>query len=142
MPEITYRLSDGTRAGIATLIEARIAREYGQTAIDGQDVALVESGARMLVEAGLHFDARPAFLAFAKGDERGLNGWVDSEIRILLKEGLAARECQCRQLAHGGLDRNHGHRDTCHRHYEADVPPIDGLLLCGTCHGAEYQARR
>lgn len=140
MSEITYRVSEGTAAAIASLVEVRIAREYGLLSIDDQPLEDVETGGRMLAEAGIKFDGGDAYLAFT-GDEHGLSSWAYQEVNRLIAQGLAARTCQCSQLPQRGLFRDHEHREICTGHYEIDVPPIDGLLLCGDCHGVEYRAR-
>jgi hypothetical protein len=136
MSEITYTPSPATIAAIAQCVEARIAREYRRD-------SLPLAAALEAAEAGVYADAREAFQRFTGGDERGLNGWVNGEVQILMNAGLVARECQCRRLGSGRLSRNHRQHadlDVCHRHYEADVPLLAGLLLCGDCHVAEWEA--
>ncbi|PZG06281.1 hypothetical protein C1I95_32125, partial [Micromonospora craterilacus] len=125
-------LSDGTRAAVANLVDYTIEREYGN------DVTDEIKGATMVALAGLHFDLLDAGAA----DAEGTRGLAETTLRILLRTGLAARICQCRQLhphgcKHGGAVGSLW----CDRHYEADVPAIDGALLCGTCHVVEYEAR-
>lgn len=119
-------LSDGTRAAIANLVEYEIEREYGH------DVKAAAAGARMIALGGLQLDLRADYLA-RTGDESQFSGYVDSTLRILIRDGLAERACQNRKLNPTALP--------CRNHYEADVPPIDGALLCGTHHIAEYEAR-
>lgn len=129
-------LSEGTRAAIASLVDARIDREHGG-AVEDQI-----RGATMLATAGLQFDLYQQYVT-ANGDDRGLRGYVDTALRILVREGLAARVCQCRQLhPHGCKHGSAVGQLWCGGHYEADVPPIDGALLCGDCYVAEYQARQ
>lgn len=128
-------LSDGTRAAIANLVEYTIAREYGQDASG-------LTGARMLARAGLEFDLREDYLSRTDGDEHGLTGLADTTLRILVRDGLAARLCQCAQLHPGGCAHGPSTVVWCPGHYESDVPPIGGALLCGTCHGAEYSAHQ
>lgn len=125
-------LSDGTTAAITNLIEYTIEREYGQ------DVDVALRGARTLALAGLQFDLRDQFVNI-NGHDNGLVGYAESTLRILVRDGLAARVCQCSKLNPAGC--RHGRRYTCSDHYEADVPPINGALLCGTCYIGEYQTR-
>lgn len=68
-------------------------------------------------------DLRDDYLARTGGDDTHLRGYVDSTLRILIRDGLAARECQIRQLDPSALP--------CHTHYEADVPEVNGARLCG-----------
>jgi len=124
-------LSDGTKAAIANVVDYKIEREHGQ------DTADAEQGARMIALAGLQFD-----LLAAGADAERVRGLAETTLRILVREGLAARVCQCRQLHPHGCPHGSAVGSLwCGGHYEADVPPIDGALLCGACHVAEYQAR-
>jgi hypothetical protein len=125
-------LSDGTRAAIANLVNYTIEREYGQSA----DAEM--AGAKTLAMGGLHFDLRDQFISINGTDEH-LDGYVEATLRILLRDGLAERTCQCRTL-YGVCPHTHNHsRPICANHTEADVPPIRGALLCGACHVDEYQ---
>lgn len=126
-------LSDATRAAVANVVDYQIEREYGR------DVAAEIQGATTLALAGLRFDLRERFMSI-NGSDNGLDGYARSTLRILVRDGLVERECQCRRMHPDG--RAHGHVYTCHVHYESDVPPIDGVLLCGGCHIAEYQTRQ
>lgn len=127
-------LSDATRAAVANVVDYTIEAEYGQPT-PGMD------GARMLALGGLMIDLGDEHRRTngALATDASLRSVAETTLRILIRDGLAARECQCRQLTGGGC--THGERGVCHRHYEADVPPIDGALLCGTCHVTEYQTR-
>lgn len=138
--DLAAHVSEATTAAIACLVDAEIAREYGQTHVSGQPVKDVVEGALMLLSASLEVDLREAFVA-ATGSDRRLAPYAQACRSILVRDALAARECQCRQLGGAGLDGAHGHRDTCHGHYEADVPEIDGLRLCGECYIAEANRR-
>lgn len=122
-------ISDETRAAIASVVEGTIEREYG--------ITNTVEGARFLAIAGLEMDLGAAWHAANPGHEIGLRGYTESTLRILVTAGLKARECQCNTSS--DRDRTHNHRYTCHNHYEADVPPIDGMKLCGACHIDLYQ---
>ena len=124
-------LSDGTRAAVANLVDYEIEREYGN------DVAGQIRGAKTLALAGLQFD-----LLDSGSPVEGVQGVAETTLRILVRDGLAARVCQCRQIhPHGCKHGSAVGSLFCGRHYEADVPAIDGALLCGTCHVAEYETR-
>ncbi|MBM0205766.1 hypothetical protein JNW90_24185 [Micromonospora sp. STR1s_5] len=118
--------SEGTAAAVANLVDFAIQREYGH------DVTALNAAARDLALAGLTFDLRDFFVSLNGSDHR-LRGYVESQLSILVRDGLAERACQWRKL--------HPEALTCSHHYEHDVPPIDGALLCGTHHIEEYQAR-
>jgi antitoxin (DNA-binding transcriptional repressor) of toxin-antitoxin stability system len=130
-------LTEGTLAAIANIVDATIDKEYG---VQGAEV--LRLGAAMIAQAGLHFDLREAYLQLPDNrGEQGLAGLVETELRMRVAEGLEARTCQCRQIQ--GVCR-HSSNPTglpCAGHYEADVPPIRGLLLCGPCHADEYEAQ-
>lgn len=136
MSELTYQLAEDTTIALDGTVELIIAREYGATEFEGRPIAEAIAAGRELARGGVARDARIAYEAFTGGDERYLRTWSQQETITLIKARLSARECQCRQLPRGGLDR-HEHRDVCHNHYEADVPPVNGLYLCGTCYCKE-----
>lgn len=123
-------LSPGTLAAIANLVEYTIEKEYG-TFTEGARI-----GARITAIAGVQMDVAAAYLERNAGDDRYLHGYADTTVRMLVAEGLEARRCQCAAV----LDElaGHDHIGACAGHYEADVPQLDGKLLCGTCHVAVY----
>lgn len=124
-------LSDGTKTAVANLVDYTIEREYGH------DVDAAIRGARTVALSGLQFDLRDQFIGI-NGHDNGLDRYAEATLRILARDGLEVRRCQCHTI--NGTCQ-HGTGASCGSHYEADVPPIDGALLCGTCHIAEYQAR-
>lgn len=127
----TPPLSDGTRAAIANLVDYEIEREYGH------DVTAAMAGARMIALGGLQMD-----LLASGAPQDTVQNVAEIDLRILIREGLATRVCQCQQLHRHGCPHGSAVGQLwCGKHYEADVPPIDGALLCGDCHVAEYQAR-
>ncbi len=117
------QITDGTRAAVASVVEHTIDREYGVGDRHAAD------GARILAVAGLRMDLHNLFVEI-NGNDRGLDGLVDTQLRIMVDEGLAARRCQCREV------NGHGHRGFCEGHTEHDVPTVNGVLLCGTCYNA------
>jgi hypothetical protein len=124
-------LSDGTRAAIANIINYEVEREYGQ------DTAGL-AGAKTLALAGLQFD----LLESGATQEMIRAGLADTTLRILVRDGLAARICQCRQLHPDGCVHGAATGSLwCEGHFEADVPAVGGALLCGTCHCREYESR-
>lgn len=112
-----------TRAAVASVVEHEIDRECGR-----QD-ATAAAGARTLALAGLRMDLHTIHVE-ANGTDRGLDGVVDAQLRILVRQGLDARRCQCPTID------VHGHRGRCTGHYEADVPEVAAARLCGTCYCA------
>lgn len=126
-------LSEGTTAAIANLTDYSIEHEYG--VVGAVDRVL---GATTVALAGLQFDLRAQFVSI-NGTDAGLAGYAQATLRVLVRQGLEARLCQCHTINDGRCP--HAHVGSCGGHYEADVPAIDGALLCGTCHIAEYQAR-
>lgn len=130
MPTITEQLSDVTKDLIGTLAQYTIEREYGST------TAPVD-GARMLTIASLQFDLADAH-AERGGQPEHLPSYAESVLRKLLRSALSARRCQCMVVDHAHRS-GHDHIGACTRHYEADVPPLDGKLLCGTCYVATYE---
>jgi hypothetical protein len=134
-------LSDGTKAAIANIVDYTILREYSIVITD--DGLLVEdamTGARMIALAGLQFDLHHQFVEM-NGNDRGLSKYAEATLPILVRDGLAERVCQCREL-HGVCPHaGNSSKPICANHYETDVPEIDGALLCGPCHIDEYQAR-
>lgn len=122
-------LSEGTTAAIANLTDYSIEHEYGVPGATGRVL-----GATTVALAGLQFDLRAQFVSI-NGTDAGLAGYAQATLRILLRDGLEARRCQCHTL--NGICP-HGTAARCEGHYEADVPPIDGARLCGTCHAAMY----
>lgn len=140
--KISSLVGDQTRAAIAQLVEAKIAAEYGLTELDGVPLRDVTTTQHALATLAIISDLGPQLEAAANGDATFLQAYADAVQRMLIKAGLAARECQCRQLPDAGLSRGHGHSGICHDHYEPDVPLLAGLLLCGTCHVHEHQRGR
>ena len=133
--EATAALSPETRAAVAALVDRRIEREHG-TADDTQ-----VQGARRIAVAGIQMDIHRTYVKYS-GSDRGVATSADLLLRHLVDEGLAARLCHCAHLhPHGCPHGSAIGQLFCGGHYEADVPAIDGALLCGTCHVAEYQTR-
>lgn len=131
--ELLAPISAETRGAVASVVEATIEREYQ---VDGAEASL--KGATLIALAGLDMDLGGAWREAHTGYDTGLRGYTETALRILVAEGLLQRECQCNTSS--DRDRTHNHRYTCHNHYEAEVPPIDGMLLCGPCHVDLYQA--
>lgn len=124
-------LSEGTRTAVDNLVDYMIEREYGH------DVADAIKGVTMIADAGLQFDLRAA----GATQEQLQAGLVHTTLRILVRDGLAARVCQCRRLHPNGCPHGAATGSLwCDNHYEADVPELSGVKLCGTCHVAEYEA--
>lgn len=128
-------ISDGGRTAVARVVESTIEHEYGRATT--ADLASVTSAA----VATLAADLDEAFRR-QTGTDQGLGLYSVSALRELVDEALAERVCQCRSLH----PRQCPHESTsgslwCDGHYEADVPPLGGALLCGTCYIGEYQAR-
>lgn len=120
-------LSEHTRIAIAQLVDATIEHEYGR------DTGLVT--ARQTAHAALAEDLRPTHAG------AGLDSYTHITLRILVRDGMATRTCQCRQLHPLGCPHGSASGSIwCTNHYESDVPALRGALLCGTCHVAEYQA--
>lgn len=116
-----------TRVIVAGLVDTTIEREY--QAPDAEDRV---NGATILAVAALKFDLGPTFRRM-NGEfatDRGLEQLARTQLRILVKAGLDARLCQCMEM---GAPR-HGHSGRCTGHTEADVPPVNGKRLCGTCY--------
>lgn len=125
-------VSAETRAIVANIVEYEIEREYGNAGTG--DVR----GAWILAVAAIRMDWSRYWMQIngvGAASERALDQAADMHLRTLVREGLEARRCGCLNLRHshpaGG----------CSGHTEADVPPIDGQLLCGPCHIAIYQAQ-
>lgn len=132
-------LSEGTTAAVDQLVDYAILREYGIVVDEGG--YLIEDqviGATMIAKAGLQFDLIEQFKGMNQGKTDGLDGYVDATLRVLVSDGIEGRRCQCHTI-NGTC--SHGTAARCEGHYESDVPPIDGVLLCGTCHIAEHQTR-
>lgn len=120
-------ITNGTRAAVASLVEHTIDREYGT-----QD-ATATNGARMLALAGLRMDLHRPFVEM-NGSDRGLDGLADTQLRIMVRDALAARRCDCTT---GGPGHPHSSLIRCEGHTEADVPVTeDGHKLCGACYVA------
>jgi hypothetical protein len=137
----TYVPTEATAAAVRNLIDYLIEREHGQ------DVEAEINGVRAVARAGIQFDLRNEYPARRPASTAALEALVDTELRMLVRDGLAARRCQCAQMHAAGLRRvtgdvEHGHNGACEGHTEADVPEVDGYLLCGGCHGAEWRARQ
>jgi hypothetical protein len=137
MSELIYTIVEDTATALDGTVELIIAREHGAVEFEGRPIDEAIVVGRELAAAGIRHDARTAYEAFTGGDDRYLSAWVRGEAAVLIKARLVARECQCRRFPQAGLFRGHGHADLCTGHYETDVPPVQGLLLCGTCYGAE-----
>jgi hypothetical protein len=129
--EIIAPLRPEVLAQVAAVVESTIEQEYRLP-----DADAVLKGARMTAIAAIEMDLRVAWTERYNG-EGGLRGYADTVLRGLVAEGLKARECQCAVTS--ATAPGHNHRETCHGHYEADVPPISGRLLCGPCHGDLYR---
>lgn len=107
-------ISEATRAAVAAFVDATIEHEYGR----GDPAA-----ARL--------NAHTALTA----DFNGNHLHADSQLRLMTRAGLAQRVCQCKQLhPHGCPHGSASGSLWCGRHYESDVPPMAGALLCGTCY--------
>jgi len=131
-------LSPGTLAAIASVVEHQIAFTYRRR--DGVEVLAELRGARILARAGIALDSTNAWGRHF-GNTTGLDTAADSLLRQLVRDGLAARRCQCDQLPEHRFDNQldgncpHGIDLQCTGHFEADVPPVDGVYrLCGTCY--------
>jgi prevent-host-death family protein len=125
-------LSDDTSAAVANLVNYTIEREYGRAVAD--DLARRK---KMAID-GLMLDMRNE-----GADEGMLRGQslAYATLRILVRQGLEARLCQCRVLNPNGCP----HATVigslwCEGHFEQDVPATRGALLCGTCYCAEDPA--
>lgn len=124
-------LSEPTRIAVAALVDATVEHEYGHSK--------TLTATREAAHATLVKDLRSSYVT-RTGNGDGLLAYVDITLRILIRDGLATRVCQCRQLhPHGCPHGSASGSIWCARHYEADVPPLNGALLCGTCHVGEYQ---
>ena len=122
-------VSPETRAAIASVVEHTIEREHGQ------GDAAAAAGARAIALAGLQMDLH-GVAAELGGDDRALRGLADTQLRILITQGLDARRCQCPAVTPAERE-GHGHSTACEGHYEADVPEVDGRRLCGACYCAQ-----
>lgn len=112
-----------TRAIVASAAEAAIEREYGAD----RDVV---TGATMIATAAITQDIAPAWIQ-TYGSDRGLRGTAEAQLRIMVRDALEARRCQC--LGTPSVRCSHAGR--CSGHTEADVPPTSGgTLLCGGCY--------
>lgn len=121
-------ISDGTKAAVASLVEHTIDREYGT-----QD-ATATNGAHMLALAGLRMDLHALYVEINKSD-RGLDSLADTQLRIMVRDGLAARRCDC---VTGGPGHPHSSLIRCEGHTEHDVPATeDGQRFCGACYVAQ-----
>ncbi|WP_431881954.1 hypothetical protein [Micromonospora chalcea] len=124
--------SAATRVAVTNLVDYEIEREYGRNV--GAEIA----GATSLAVAGLIHDLRDEY-ARRNGGSDGVEAYARSVLRIMVRDGLTERLCQCRSIRPAAR-HPHGNMP-CDRHFEVDVPPIDGVLLCGGCHVAESDAR-
>lgn len=121
-------ITDGTRAAVASLVEHTVDREYGT-----QDPTAA-NGARMLALAGLKLDLHSLYVEINKSD-RGLDALADTQLSIMVRDGLADRRCDCTT---GGPGHPHSSLIRCEGHTEADVPATDdGRKLCGACYVGE-----
>ncbi len=111
-----------TRAAVASLVEHEIEREYGVGNHDAR------AGARLLALAGLEMDLTD----FAPA--RGLRALAETQLRIMMRDGLAARRCECAAYGDG---HPHSSGVRCDGHTEADVPVLPGGRYCGGCYIAE-----
>lgn len=123
------------RAAVDDVVEYRIEREYG---IEDAEDAM--GGAAIRAVILITDDIRPRYTA-ATGSDHGIKGLAEALLRMLVTAGLEARLCQCNAGSDPHARVGHDHVGECSGHYEADVPPIDGMLMCGTCHGAVWRAR-
>jgi hypothetical protein len=117
------------RAAVESAVEHMIEREYGT----GDPASL--RGASQLATAAITLDIRPLYVE-TNGTDRGVESLAAILFRILVRDGLDQRRCPCVLTGVG-----HHHVGQCSAHYEADVPPIDGERLCGTCHVAVYATK-
>ncbi len=121
-------LSDTTRAAVNAYVNATVEHEYQRA--DATE-------ARQAAHTALMDDLRDNYVTRNGGGD-GLVSYTDHTLRILVRDGLAARTCQCRQLhPHGCPHGTASGSIWCARHYEADVPAESGALLCGTCYVVE-----
>jgi hypothetical protein len=136
-PYLNYTLSAATEAALDRLVEEEVLHEYQV----GNPHA--RASALQLARERVAADGYEAFVARNPGYENRVWSWAQVEVNALVKARLVERECQCRRLRYPVLPAFHGHgMYICHRHYEADVPELDGLLLCGTCYVVEWDARQ
>jgi hypothetical protein len=133
MTTIAQQLSETTTMLVDTLVGYTIEREYGSTTAP-------IAGARILALASLQFDLADAHQERG-GQPEHLQSYAETVLRMLVKSGLAARRCQCRIIGNHERD-GHEHIGACPRHYEADVPELGGVLLCGTCHVAMFRSAK
>lgn len=107
-------------ACLDSLVEATIEREYGRLSPGELAVARQIAQAAVMAETGGNASSA---------------AW---DLRPRLHAALEARRCACKGSHKNTMyDHRHGH---CSNHTEADVPPLDGLLLCGTCHVLAHNA--
>ncbi len=139
---LTALVSIATRTAIASVVEHAIEREYrtGYTATPNAYTASdtdAAKGARTLALAGIRMDTHGLFVE-VNGSDRGLDAAADSILRVLVREALEARVCQCPES--GGSE--HEHRGPCSAHFEADVPAVDvGSVrrrCASSCRGADW----
>lgn len=123
------------RAAVDDVVQYRIEQEYGIA-----DAEAAAGGAATRAVIHITDDIRPLYVGY-NGTDIGLRGLAEALLRQLVTAGLDARRCQCGRSDAGERGESHGHRGACEGHFEADVPPVDGMLMCGTCHGAVWRAR-
>jgi hypothetical protein len=127
-------LSPMTNIALDDLTDAVVRREYNMNTPD-QVRAL-----RKIAVAAMASDMRHNWLENETSD-RGLTSAADTLVNIALTERLQQRECQCSRLHPHGCSHYYKAEPFCKGHFEADVPDIDGVKLCGSCHNVEWQAR-
>src|SRR3954468_5121522 len=136
-PYVSYALSAATEAALDRVVEEEVLHEYQV----GRQHA--RSSAWNFARERVAEDGREAFVARNPGYENRVWSWAQGAVDMMVKARLVERECQCRRLRYPVLPAFHGHgANICHSHYEADVPELDGLLLCGTCYVVEWDARQ
>lgn len=118
-------ISNETKAAVANLVDYTIEREYGH------GVTAEMNGARTLALAGIRMDWHALYVQ-TNGDDRHLASAADSQLRVMVEAGLASRRCQCTLHVAPGSHRHVDYR--CTGHYEADVPAVGDLRLCGNCY--------
>jgi hypothetical protein len=132
---VRVQLTDATMAAIWRVINDDIEHEHGGGSKEQREAHKRDATRR------LRDDLHDKWVQ-ENGNDRSLAGFAYVQLRMLVAEGLATRECQCAKLHRHGCPHQ-GHRGLlfCNGHWEADVPLIDGTPLCGACHVGEFQKR-
>lgn len=133
-PTLGAALSEATASAVAEVVEHTIGGEYGR------DVAAALADARKRAIEGLTGDLGERYAAVAAGHATagGLRAVAETSLRILVRDGLRARRCQCDGNTAGSTGPHpHPVGSLCDGHYDADTPPVEGRLLCGGCYCAQ-----